>query len=278
MIGGVLSIIAVAFVTWMIFWMARAARSMSGELRGRVDKAADGGRWSLAWSRCSPSGARASRPRCSCGPPPRPAPARPPARSRPPGSPCSGPRWASSPPSSLGYLLYRGAISINLSRFFTWTGGFLILVAAGVLSYGVHDLQEAGFLPGLNDLAFDVSGVDRPRHLVRHAAQGRLQLLPGHHGARGGRLGRLRVPVMLLFLRGVRRRSASAPRPAAPPPAPTARRALTARDSPAPDPQGPVVPMRLLPLLALAVAAPALAACTQNADAVRRRATTARSR
>ena len=48
LIGGGLSIIAVGFVTWMIFWMARAARSLSGELRGRIDEAAEGTRWSLA--------------------------------------------------------------------------------------------------------------------------------------------------------------------------------------------------------------------------------------
>ena len=47
LIGGSLSIIAVAFVTWMIFWMARAARGLGGELRGQIDEAAEGGRWSL---------------------------------------------------------------------------------------------------------------------------------------------------------------------------------------------------------------------------------------
>ena len=38
---------ALGFVTWMIFWMARAARALSGELRGQIDQTAEGGRWSL---------------------------------------------------------------------------------------------------------------------------------------------------------------------------------------------------------------------------------------
>ena len=46
--------------------------------------------------------------------------------------------------------------------------------------------------PGLNNLAFDVSDTIDPSGLLGSAAQGRLQLLAGHHLARGRRLAALR--------------------------------------------------------------------------------------
>ena len=133
---------AVGFVTWMIFWMARAARSLSGELRTRLDKAADAGRWSLAIVAVLAVGREgletafvlwAATQTAALG-----------------AATTAGPLLGAAlgPPVAvaLGYLIYRGALKINLSRFFTWTGAFLIVIAAGVLAYGVHDLQEARFL------------------------------------------------------------------------------------------------------------------------------------
>ena len=42
-LGGILSILAVGFVTWMIFWMARTARTLKTDLEGRLSLAAEGG-------------------------------------------------------------------------------------------------------------------------------------------------------------------------------------------------------------------------------------------
>ncbi len=158
LIGGGLSIIAVGFVTWMIFWMASAARSMSGQLRSKIDKAAEAKPWSLVIVAMLAVGREGLETALFLW-------AATQATARGTGStasPLLGAALGIAVAILLGYLIYRGALKINLTRFFTWTGVFLIIVAGGVLAYAVHDLQEAHVLPGLNNLAFDVSHVIPP--------------------------------------------------------------------------------------------------------------------
>ncbi|UNK69541.1 iron uptake transporter permease EfeU [Microbacterium sp. H1-D42] len=140
-IGGSLSLVAVAMVTWMIFWMQKAGRTMKSSLQGGVDRAlAQGGLWALVavgfvsvaregiettlllWSMVQSFG----------------------------NAPMSlvGALIGLSIAVVVGWMLARGAVRLDLRRFFAWTGGFLVIVAAGVLAYAVMDLQEAGVLPG----------------------------------------------------------------------------------------------------------------------------------
>ncbi|GAA1247568.1 FTR1 family protein [Pseudonocardia aurantiaca] len=147
--GGVLSVVAVGFVTWMIFWMRGAARTISAELRGRLEGALEMGstavvvmatlavgREGLETSLFFFTAAQAAGETTD---------------------PLIGFLIGIAVAIVLAYLIYRGAVKLNLGRFFTITGVLLVFVAAGILAYGVHDLQEAGLLPGLQTLAFDVS-------------------------------------------------------------------------------------------------------------------------
>lgn len=59
----------------------------------------------------------------------------------------------------VGYLMYRGGVRLNLRTFFKVTGALVLLVAAGLLASGIHELQEIGWLPFGTGTAFDVSGV-----------------------------------------------------------------------------------------------------------------------
>ncbi|MFJ8790513.1 iron uptake transporter permease EfeU [Streptomyces sp. NPDC102462] len=154
-LGGSLSIVAVALVTWMVFWMRRTARHLRSELHGRLDAALAMGTGALVATAFLAVGREgletalfvwASVHAASDGTP----------------RPLIGVALGLATAVLLGWLFYRGALKINLARFFTWTGGMLVVVAAGVLAYGVHDLQEANWIPGIRDLAFDISGTIPP--------------------------------------------------------------------------------------------------------------------
>ena len=140
-IGGTLSLVTVAMVTWMIFWMRKAGRTMKATLQGGVDRALEAGTvWALVlvgfvsvaregiettlllWSMVQSFGDAPSA--------------------------VLGAALGLVVAVLAGWRLSRGAVRLDLSRFFTWTGGFLVVIAAGVLAYAISDLQEAGVVPG----------------------------------------------------------------------------------------------------------------------------------
>jgi len=212
LIGGLLSIVAAGFVTWMIFWMLRTARGLSRELRSEVDSHLAGAGWGLVlvaflavgregletalfiWAAVQASGSTTL--------------------------PLIGAGLGIAVSVLLAWLIYRGVLAINLTRFFTYTGVFLIVVAGGVVAYGVHDLQEAGVLPGLGTLAFDVSAAVPPDSWYGTLLKGVFNFSPATTVLEATAWVLYVVPVMALFIRSVRRQSR--PSTTAPAPAPTA--------------------------------------------------------
>ena len=148
-VGGILSVFAVGLVTAMIFWMRRTAATLSAHLRGEVARAAAIGTGALTitaflsvgreglettlflWTAAKASGQTAA--------------------------PLVGAGIGIAAAVTLCWLLYRRAVHLNVGVFFNRTAIALIVIAAGVLAYGLGDLQDANLLPGHAWIAFDLT-------------------------------------------------------------------------------------------------------------------------
>jgi high-affinity iron transporter len=148
-VGGLLSVFAVGLVTAMIFWMRRTAATLSSHLRGEVARAAAIGTGALTitaflsvgreglettlflWTAARASGQTVA--------------------------PLVGAAIGIAAAVLLCWLLYRRAVHLNVGVFFNRTAIALIVIAAGVLAYGLGDLQDANFLPGHAWIAFDLT-------------------------------------------------------------------------------------------------------------------------
>ncbi|HEX9259029.1 MAG TPA: iron uptake transporter permease EfeU [Acidimicrobiales bacterium] len=194
--GGFMSIVAVAFVTWMVFWMRAQAHAVKHELHAKMDKAVGMGGFAVALAAFLAVGREGLETALFLWP-----------TIQATGSgvaPVLGAFLGIITAVVVGYLIYRRAISLNLAVFFKITGIALIVIAAGVLAYGVHDLQEAGILPGLNNLAFDVSEQIPPTSWYGTLLKGTLNISPATTWLElATYLGYL-IPVLVLFLRPVR--------------------------------------------------------------------------
>ncbi|MGH2681699.1 MAG: FTR1 family iron permease [Actinomycetota bacterium] len=135
---GVATLLAVVVLSWMIFWMRRNAINIKGELQGKVDVAlASGSGLGLvalsffvvvregletvlflfgAFQAGEGSGALKFL----------------------------GAVLGLVVALALGVLIYRGGIRLNLRTFFRVTGVLILIVAASLLVYGIHELYEVG--------------------------------------------------------------------------------------------------------------------------------------
>jgi high-affinity iron transporter len=150
---GFAMLLAAGVVTWMLFWMRRTAANIKGELHANVDRAlVQGGVLGLAvlaftaviregietavflMGQATAAGTQAT-------------------------STLVGAIIGLGIAVAIGWGLYHGARVINLRTFFTWTGIGLIFIAAGLLSHGIHEFIEAGWITFGTGTAFDISGV-----------------------------------------------------------------------------------------------------------------------
>ena len=150
---GLVTLAAVAVLTWMIFWMRRQGARIRSELQEKVDTALAAGGLALAllaFTAVLREGietalflfAAAQGTAVETGAV---------------GAQLVGAFLGLALAVALGVLLYRGGIRMDLRTFFRVTGAILIVIAAGLFASSVHELQEAGWLPFLTATAFDLS-------------------------------------------------------------------------------------------------------------------------
>ncbi|WP_026919334.1 iron uptake transporter permease EfeU [Gordonia shandongensis] len=149
LLAGIASLIAVGIVTGMVLWMRQAAAHISGDLKSGMTAALTAGGvavFGLAFLAVGREGFETALLMVSY------------AESVSGGiRPLLGLLIGIVIAVVLTWLLYRGAIAIDFRTFFTYTGFFLIVVAAGILTYGIGALQTVGWLPLLEGTAFNAS-------------------------------------------------------------------------------------------------------------------------
>lgn len=153
---GVTMLLAAGVVTWMLFWMRRQAATVGGELRSSVDRAlTEGGAWALsllAFTAVIREGLETALflvgQAQAAGTDDGGA-----------GSVLLGAVTGLLLAVGIGWLVYTGTRRVNLSAFFKWTGVALIFIAAGLLSYAVHEFIEAGIITIGTETAFDISAI-----------------------------------------------------------------------------------------------------------------------
>jgi len=201
--AGITSLVAVGLITWMIFWMATNARHIKAHLHGEMDRALETSTVAVAmvaffaviregletaiflWAGIRSSGEATTA--------------------------VIGALIGLATAVVLGFLMYRGAVRLNLTALFTWTGALLVIVAGGILRYAVHEFQELGWLPGEDSIAFDATSTFPADGVVATLVRGLFSITPSMTWLEVAAWLVYVIPTLIAFFWVIRRRDAAAP-------------------------------------------------------------------
>jgi high-affinity iron transporter len=151
--AGTASLLAVVILTYMLFWMRKQAVTLGAELRGGVDRAVAStsmlGLSLLAFTAVIREGIETALFLLGQTT----------AASGEGLSVVLGAFVGLLIAAGIGVLIFRAGLRLNLSAFFNVTGAALVVIASGLLSYGVHEFIEVGLLPALINPVYDISAI-----------------------------------------------------------------------------------------------------------------------
>ncbi len=148
---GITMLLAAVVLTWMIFWMQRQSRSIKTDLEAEVRYATGRiGLQALFWlaffavvregvelALFLTATAMASESQFNL----------------------LGAILGLVAAAALGWAIFTSSIRLNLSSFFMVTSVLLILFAGGLAAHGVHELNEAGWVPAIIEHVWDTNTI-----------------------------------------------------------------------------------------------------------------------
>jgi high-affinity iron transporter len=155
---GITMILAAGILTWMIFWMGKQARFLRGELEAGVNKAAattgkravfllaffavvrEGVELAIFVTAAFFAGSQSEL-------------------SNNISQTLAGTILGLGTAILLGYTIFATTVRLDLRKFFQVTGILLILFAAGLVAHGVHEFNEAGWIPAVIEHIWDVNAI-----------------------------------------------------------------------------------------------------------------------
>ncbi|MBT7990432.1 MAG: hypothetical protein HN769_11230 [Anaerolineae bacterium] len=147
---GIAMLLAAGVLTWMIFWMHNSAPALKGEIEAKTQNAAQGkGKkaiFALAFLAVFREGIELALFLLAVQ------------ETSSPLQTLTGATLGLAGAVVLGLFLFNSTRKLDLRSFFRVTNFLLIIFAAGLVAYGVHEFNEAGIIPSVIEHVWDING------------------------------------------------------------------------------------------------------------------------